>query len=301
MIISRITLVLVFLLISAGCSSVKLPAITDTPTNSSLPGKVVWHDLITDTPEESKRFYQELFGWQFEEVGIGSSSSINYTLIRLNGRLIGGMVDQTRLQTRVDISQWISLISVPDVDAAADSLLAAGGTVITAPVDVADRGRLAVVADPQGALFSLLQTNSRDPLDRDEVDPGGFLWNELWTEDVDAASGFYMELMGYTPEDDPELQQAVAARGNYRILESHGHPRVGIMKNPIEGLNPIWVNYLRVKDADSLDAIAARVEALGGTLLLAPQDRDIGGRVALIAGPSGAGIALQTWPVAKEQ
>jgi hypothetical protein len=301
MIMSRITLVLVFLLITAGCSSVKLPAITDTPTNSSLPGKVVWHDLITDKPEESKRFYRELFGWQFEEIGIGSSSSINYTLIRLNGRLIGGMVDQTRLQTRVDISQWISLISVPDVDAAADSLLAAGGTVITAPVDVADRGRLAVVADPQGALFSLLQTNSRDPLDRDEVDPGGFLWNELWADDVDAASGFYMELMGYTHEDDPELQQAVAARGNYRILQSHDHPRVGILKNPIEGLNPIWVNYLRVKDADSLDAIAARVEALGGRLLLAPQDRDIGGRVALIAGPSGAGIALQTWPIAKEQ
>ena len=301
MIMSRITLVLVFLLITAGCSSVKLPAITDTPTNSSLSGKVVWHDLITDKPEESKRFYQELFGWQFEEIGIGSSSSINYTLIRLNGRLIGGMVDQTRLQTRVDISQWISLISVPDVDAAADSLLAAGGTVITAPVDVADRGRLAVVADPQGALFSLLQTNSRDPLDRDEVDPGGFLWDELWADDVDAASGFYMELIGYTHEDDPALQQAVAVKGNYRILQSQDHPRVGIMKNPIEDLNPIWVNYLRVKDADSLDAIAARVEALGGRLLLAPQDRDIGGRVALIAGPSGAGIALQTWPIAKEQ
>lgn len=55
MIVSRITLVLIFLFMAGGCSSVKLPAITDTPTDNSVPGKVVWHDSITDTPEESKR------------------------------------------------------------------------------------------------------------------------------------------------------------------------------------------------------------------------------------------------------
>jgi len=303
MIMSRITLVLVFLLITSACSSIKLPAITDTPTNNSLPGKVVWHDLITDTPEESKRFYRELFGWQFEEIdtGLGAFSSINYTLIRLNGRLIGGLVDQTRLQTKVDISQWVSLISVADIDAAVDRLLAGGGKIITEPTDVADRGRLAVVIDPQGALFSLVQTNSRDPLDQDEIDPGGFLWNELWTVDIDAAAAFYSQLAGYTPEDDPELQQAAEVKGNYRILQSQDHPRIGIMEIPLEGLDPIWVNYLRVEDAAALDAIADRVEELGGRLLLKPQDRDIGGRVALITGPSGAGIALQTWPTAADE
>jgi hypothetical protein len=51
-----------------------------------------------------------------------------------------------------------------------------------------------------------------------------------------------------------------------------------------------------VADAAELEAIVARVEDLGGSLLLAPQDRAIGGRVALIADPSGAGVAIQTWP-----
>jgi len=57
---------------------------------------------------------------------------------------------------------------------------------------------------------------------------------------------------------------------------------------------PVWVNYLRVADPA---AIAARVEALGGRVLVPVQARRIGGYAGLVAGPSGAGIALQTWPI----
>ncbi len=289
-------------LILGGCSSTNMPAITDQPTQLTLQGKVVWHDLITDAPEASKHFYQELFGWEFEEVDIGQGffNSVDYTLIRHNGRLIGGMVDQARLKTSEDISQWISLISVADVDAATAAVTAAGGTVITTPVNLAKRGRSAVVADPQGALFTLLQTNSRDPLDEAEPEVGGFLWNELWTEDIDAAADFYRQLAGYGDEANT-LQDNVEIDREYRLLSSQDKPRVGIMKIPIEDLQPIWVSYLRIEDAAALDAIVARVEDLGGAILLDPQDREIGGRVALIAGPSGAGIALQTWPFEAQQ
>jgi predicted enzyme related to lactoylglutathione lyase len=288
-------------LLSLGCSTAKMPAITDAPTEATLPGKIVWHDLITDAPEASKQFYGELFGWEFEEatIELGLFSRIDYTLIRLNGRLIGGMVDQAQLQSKEDISQWISVLSVSDVDAAAAALAAAGGSVLTAPVDLAERGRLAVVADPQGALFTLLQTNAGDPLDDVDADTGGFLWDELWTEDVSAAADFYKQLATYADEDNVGLDGAM--NGQYRLLRSQGKPRAGIMKMPVEGLSPIWVSYLRVADAAALDAIVARVEALGGAILLDPQDREIGGRVALIAGPSGAGIALQTWPIEAKQ
>jgi predicted enzyme related to lactoylglutathione lyase len=284
-------------LILGGCSSMNMPAITDQPTQVTLQGKVVWHDLITDAPEASKHFYQELFGWEFEQVDIGPGlfNSVDYTLIRHNGRLIGGMVDQANLKTQEDVSQWISLISVADVDAATAAVTAAGGTVLTAPVNLAKRGRSAVVADPQGALLALLQTSSGDPLDETEPDVGGFLWNELWTEDVAAATDFYKQLAGSSDEGDI-LQDNVETNRRYHLLSSQGKPRVGIMKIPVEDLTPIWVSYLRIEDAAALDAIVARVEALGGAILLDPQDRDIGGRVALIAGPSGAGIALQTWP-----
>jgi predicted enzyme related to lactoylglutathione lyase len=278
-----------------------MPAITDQPTQVTLQGKIVWHDLITDAPEASKHFYQELFGWEFEQVDIGQGlfNAIDYTLIRHNGRLIGGMVNQAQLKTNRDVSQWVSLLSVVDVDAASAAVTAAGGIVLTAPVNLQKRGRSALVVDPQGALLSLLQTSSGDPLDEAEPDVGGFLWNELWTEDVAAATDFYRQLADYT--DETNILGNGEIDREYRLLSSQGKPRVGIMKMPVKDLAPTWVSYLRIADATALDAIVARVEELGGAILLDPQDREIGGRVALIAGPSGAGIALQTWPFEPQQ
>jgi predicted enzyme related to lactoylglutathione lyase len=57
------------------------------------------------------------------------------------------------------------------------------------------------------------------------------------------------------------------------------------------------VSYLRV---DSPAAIAARVADLGGRVIVEAQPRPLGGEVAFVAGPSGAGIALQTWPLEKD-
>jgi predicted enzyme related to lactoylglutathione lyase len=280
----------------AACATVNMPPVTDVPTGTRLAGKVVWHELLTDQPEASRRFYRELFGWEFEEVGLrmGVFQSVNYTLVRHNGRLIGGMIDTNHLDrdTDVDISQWIVLLSVEDVDQAVATLVEAGGTVFTPPTDLADRGRIAVVADPQGALLSLLQTRDGDPVDAPPA-IGDFLWDELWAADVEAATAFYQRLANYDAdnrfvEDD---EPGVGSSG-YRVLSTNDTPRVGILANPVEGLPPLWVTYIRVEDPG---AITAKVHALGGQILLDVQDRDIGGRVALIAGPSGEGIALQTW------
>jgi len=279
-------------LIFIGCATTTpdLPAITDTPTGQRSPGKVVWHDLLTHTPDASQRFYEELFGWTFETPPGNFGGRVGYKLIRHEGRLIGGMVDTVMLNGRTDISQWVTVMSVADIDAAARYVEASGGIVLTPPTDLSHRGRLAVVADPEGALFALLQTKSGDPVDRD-ASMGDFLWDEMWTGDVAAASGFYVGIGDYQV-DTP----AVAARAgaDYRVLKSGDAPRVGIMANPLEGLRPVWVNYLRVADPA---AIAARAEGLGGRVLVAARSRDVGGQAAMIADPSGAGIALQTWPL----
>ncbi len=68
------------------------------------------------------------------------------------------------------------------------------------------------------------------------------------------------------------------------------------MPNPLHDLQPVWVSYLRV---DKPAAITARVDGLGGRVIVEAQPRPLGGEVAFIAGPSGAGIALQTWPLEK--
>jgi predicted enzyme related to lactoylglutathione lyase len=66
------------------------------------------------------------------------------------------------------------------------------------------------------------------------------------------------------------------------------------MPNPLEDLGPVWVSYVRVESPAS---ITARVAKLGGRVIVEARPRPLGGEVAFIAGPSGAGIALQTWPL----
>lgn len=277
-------------LLLAACSTVpvNLPSVTEQPTNNRSPGKIVWHDLITDTPQESQRFYEELFGWEFEKIGprFGAIASANYTLIRHDGELIGGMIDENRLASNEEISQWVVLMSTDDIDAAIANLKSAGGTVFTPPTDLADRGRIAVVADPQGALFALLETRDGDPADA-EPSINGFLWNEVWAADVVTATAFYRDLVGLEPNEEP-----VQAQQAYRYLSDGDTPRFGVLPKPAEDVTPLWATYVRVEDPD---AIVSRVEALGGRVLLATQDRPLGGKVALIADPSGAGIAIQTW------
>jgi predicted enzyme related to lactoylglutathione lyase len=287
---------IVLILFSCSSMTINMPAVTDEPGGQRLPGKIVWHELITDTPDESRRFYEELFGWKFEDLGInlGFTRTVNYTLIRHQGKLIGGLIDQNLLATKADISQWMVLLSVEDVDAATRHVESSGGTVFNPPTDLAERGRMSIVSDPQGAMLALLETRGGDPADVAEVAAGGFLWNELWTDDTGAATEFYQGLAEYE-YTDRELDLEGGST-TYRVLSVGETPRAGMITNPVEGLIPVWVTYIRATDDAALDSIVAKVENLGGSLLLAPQDRAIGGRVALIADPSGAGIAIQTWP-----
>ncbi|MGE0624100.1 MAG: VOC family protein [Pseudomonadales bacterium] len=291
----RLLLTLIFLYAAFGCAvtGVSLPAVTDAPTGRHDVGRVIWRDLISDTPAESRRFYEELFGWEFEAVGglfnLGGDDA--YSLIRHNGRLIGGMVNQASLNNaRGDISQWVVLMSVADADEASRRFAAEGGQILTPPTDVADRGRMAVVVDPQGALLALVETRDGDP-PQWQPGIGDFLWDELWTSDVGAGTAFYRNLVGLGERD------VDAGEGSYRMLTREDRPAFGILAHPFAKERPVWVTYIRVEDPA---AITARVPALGGRVYVEAQERPLGGRVALIADPSGAGIALQTWSFTEE-
>lgn len=297
--IFRFALVPAGMLLVAACTSmsVNLPSITDEPTGERLTGKIIWRDLLTNDPAASQKFYGELFGWTFEPVGKASNlkSDNAYTLIRHNGKLIGGMVDTVALNNRRDISQWVISMSVEDLDAKVEAVTADGGTIVTPPTDLQDRGRLALIRDKQGALVGLMETRDGDPHDHEpEVD--GFLWDELWTTDVGSATTFYQDLGGLGAET-VDLDTDETGTRTYKLLKADDTPRVGIMMNPLDGLDPVWVSYIRV---ESPAAITSRTAELGGRVIVEATQRSVGGEAAFIAGPSGAGIALQTWPLEQQ-
>ena len=184
-------------IVACATIEIDLPSVTDAPSSERLPGKIIWRDLLTHDLKGSQEFYGSLFGWEFEAVGSASgfASDSAYTLIRHNGVLIGGMIDTVALNGKDDVSQWIVVMSVDDVGEASASFATSGGEVITPPTDLRRRGRLAVVRDAEGALLGLLQTKDGDPADSEPV-VDGFLWDELWTSDVDRATEFYTGVTG---------------------------------------------------------------------------------------------------------
>lgn len=263
-----------------GCRPMQLTPITPKATEQHRPGKVVWHDLLTDDVEAAKRFYGQLFGWTFEQRG-------RYTLVLNRGTPIAGMVAESSGVEGDRAAWWVVYLSVADVDNTADWIRQEGGRVLQGPGEMAGRGRYAMVADPQGAVLVVLHSSSGDPVG--DVPPlGGWLWNELWTTDYEAALTFYQALGYYA------AQQASPEEGDayWILLDGRKQWQAGLTMVPFEEIPPQWVPAVRVHDPAKL---SARVAALGGRVLIKPDHPLSDGSVALVEDPSGGIVMMESW------
>lgn len=273
----------------AGGPGVTISPVTPTPTHMYRIGKFVWYDLVSEDVPAVKRFYAELFGWRYREI---AGKDVVYTVIEHDGTPIGGIVPLRKDEGRVSSSRWLSLLSVEDVDSAVQQVKRAGGTVNMEPRDIPERGRLALVTDPQGAMLVLLRSSGGDPEDGALV-TNRFMWTELWARDVGKAVELYRALVGY------ELESlAIPGNREYRILARDGRRRAGVIQLPWQEVTPNWLPYVKVDDPA---AVAGRVEALGGRVLIAAQPEIRNGSVALLADPAGAAFAVQKWPADDER
>jgi len=263
-------------LLFGGCSTIEFTPITTTPTQVHHPGKFVWHDLLTDDLAAAREFYGGLFGWSFAEKG-------RYTTVLNDGKAIAGMIELKPESTEQDAARWIASLSVTDVDEATAFVQRSGGSVYQGPGELKNRGRFALVGDPQGAQLALLRSSSGDPGDRDAA-IGGWLWDELWSSTPAESAAFYRQLGEYTQ---------VRERSDYAILEREGRWRGGIRTIATEGVRVRWVPVVRV--ADPVE-VTERTEMLGGRVLVKPGEPPSDGSSALIADPSGGLVILQRWP-----
>ena len=288
-----VTIILIFsaALIFQNCTSAKLtiPAVVQQPTGKYLYGKFVWRDLLTYDVPAVKKFYGGLFGWTFAD---GSGASSDYTTILKDGTPIGGIVFVKDIREKGYSAQWMSYLSVPDVDKSVSPFKKEGGKVIREPKDVAGRGRMAIVQDPQGALIALLHSTVGDPLDK-EPQVYEWLWEENLTTDVEAAVSFYQALVGYDSEELKDIQVS-GTTWHYYVMTKDGHPRAGITQLPWKGVRPNWLPYIKV---DAPQPLMSKVEKLGGKVYLPPNKDIRQGSVAFIADPTGAVLALQKWPI----
>jgi predicted enzyme related to lactoylglutathione lyase len=229
-----------------------------------------------------KPFYAGLFGWEYEErIAHGRP----YTLVKSGGQYIGGIAKAERQVPDQPNSQWLSFLSVADVDKAEQHTRAAGGKVLLAAFDLPKVGRAAIVLDPQGAPLGLIRALFGDPADAPQPSLNSVLWTEELVPDPRAAAKFYAALAGY--EVIPEVDGA-----RPYLLLRRDRERAAIMRTPIDGMQPRWLVSVRVADPA---ASAQRAKELGGKVIVAPHPDVRDGTLALIADPSGALIALQKW------
>jgi hypothetical protein len=285
-----LVIVLALLLLS-GCapgkktSNLVLTPVTDTPTGIHHQGKFVWNDLLTDNVETAKDFYGQLFGWTFTQLG-------RYTVVQSEGRNIAGMVELKANPEKPSAARWLCTLSVDDVDAAVAIVRDEGGEINDGPLELLNRGRGAVVRDPQGAQLILLHAKDGDPEDQEPA-MMSWLWHELWSNNAEASLAFYQKLAGYDYENYADETT------DYLILVREDHWRAGIRFIDNSELEMRWVPVVRVPDTE---AVAKQAEQLGGEVRVAPRPTE-SGSVALLIDPSGAPVIIQSWtaPVEEEE
>lgn len=241
-------------------------------------GKVVWHEHVSTDSAKAKDFYTQLFGWELETFKPGEA---DYAMIKANEQTHGGFNEPEGGAP----PHWLPYVLVEDADATADKAKAAGGSAIMDPFDVPEVGRLAILKDPQGAVFALIQPAMEGDPDSPPAH-GTFIWDELTTTDVDGAKSFYGDVFGWTfrDEDMGGMTYTVVKRGESDIG--------GLMARP-EGFDipTHWKVYIATDDAD---ATVAKASELGASVIVEPTDIPEVGRFAVLEDPVGAVFGILT-------
>ena len=116
------------------------------------PSSFTWNELRTRNTGQAQTFYESLFGWNFEAFDMGGGQ--NYLTFKVGDRTNGGMMPMMPGMEGVP-AHWGAYFGVENCEAATEKAAELGGNVIVPPMNVTDTGRISIVADPQGASFSL--------------------------------------------------------------------------------------------------------------------------------------------------
>lgn len=266
-------------LLACGALLAPLQAVSAQGTAGQA-GSVRWFDLLTEDAAAASTFYRDLFDWELQ-----LQSSGNYVVIH-DGELIAGISQIERTLPEVDEATWLIGVVVEDLSASVAAARRRGGEVLQDVTMAEELANWAVVEDPQGGQLLLLDPIRLPPLVY-EPGPGHLVWTELWTTDIEGASGFYSDVVGWDRGDMEHPD------GAYPLFEVAGEPRAGLVPIETEEIDTGWAPFIGVID---LPETLARARELGGEVLLEPSPDIYDGLVAVVADPTGVGFLLYQFP-----
>ena len=254
-------------------------------------GSFSWYELMTDDPLAAKRFYDAVVGWSIATDSV--APGLEYRMItRSDGGNAGGVLTLDEAMCAKGARPvWLGYLHVEDVDATVDAMVADGASVQMPPWDQPGVGRLAMVADPSGASFYLM-----DPLpSQDDPEAGSDVfspsqaqhmrWNELASADQQGAIDFYTKHFGWTQNGGLPMGDL----GEYKFIEKDGGMIGAIWPKSPDMPASLWTYYIGV---DDIDRAVAAVQAGGGTLIMEPVEIPGGEYSANGVDPQGASFGL---------
>lgn len=249
----------------------------------SIRGRFVWEELMTTDLASAGSFYGKVGGLKTQKAPFDP----NYTMFVASSGNMGGMMllpDEAKKMGTPPM--WISYIGVLNTDETARAIVTFGGKVHKQPWNIADGGRIAIVADPQGATFALY-ANPKAPDAPPAPKLGSASWHELATTDYVSAFSFYQNVFGWHVVNDMDM----GPNGVYRLFAAEGSSEQigGMYTKPKEQPGPpAWLPYIRVASVASATAAAKK---LGAFITHGPADVP-GGKITMGTDPQGAMFAV---------
>ena len=234
-----------------------------------------WVDLGSPDIPKAKEFYRGLFGWNTPD---GPPEAGGYTVCDIAGKTVAGLGPNMSPGAP---PHWSTYVNVDSADDTVAKVEGNGGTVYMPPMDVMEAGRMAVFADPAGAVIGVWQPGQHMGAQLVN-EPGTYCWSELMTDDLAAAKSFYKAVFGWGAET-----QGPEGPGGYTEWKVDGRSVGGMMAKPDTmppGTPSFWGVYFAVADTD---ASVAKAEELGATVVMPAADIEPG-RFAVLADPVGA-------------
>ena len=193
-------------------------------------GRFVWHELMTTDMDAAKAFYGKVIGWGAQKWDSTSElTPPEYSMWMAGERPVGGLMLLPEEAAKMGAPpHWMAYVAVPDVDATVKKAKSLGAAVYVEPETVAEVGRFAVMADPDGAVFAAMTPDGPYQPETDP-EPLGFSWHELFANDWKKADAFYAEVFGWKGTEDMDLGTEM---GTYHMFGRDRFTYGGMMTRP---------------------------------------------------------------------
>jgi hypothetical protein len=256
-------------------------------------GDFIWYELLTSDADAAGEFYGKVVGWTSTNSG---QQEMDYRFFSSgdgsdNKDGVGGYMAITPEMAQGGARPaWIGYIAVDDVDASAAAITAAGGSVLMPAMDLDGVGRMAMVADPQGAPFYIMKGVSDEEshsFAATEPKVGHCAWNELASSDPEGAKAFYTSQFGWSKDGEMDM----GPMGKYEFMKVSGDRFAvgGLWKATPDMPMSAWSFYFRVPD---IDAAVTTIKAEGGQVWQDPIEIPGGDFSINGSDPQGAAFGL---------